>query len=319
MNIYKNNLIINVVFLAAVFYILVPAKTFAALGTFTSDISEANIGDQVQVDFFMDTEDQEINAVEGKVSFPSALFEFEEVREGNSLVNFWVDKPALIEPCSSLCGVSFSGIIPGGYNSKRGLLFSFVLKAIAEGEGRIGAQSLRALLNDGQGTEIPLTAGELTLRVSTNTSGINRRVALAQDSDKPEFFDPLVSQDPNIFDGKYFLVFATQDKGSGIEGYFVYESREYKIDSSEGSFVPHKARWVTAQSPYLLEDQELHSYIFVKVTDKAGNERIVMLPPESPSDRYGFPKTQGTIVIGTIVSVLILFLLNKKAFHKSLK
>ena len=69
----------------------------------------------------------------------------------------------------------------------------------------------------------------------------------------------MIVSDPTIFGGKHFLVFATQDKGSGIDH---YEVREvwwgwFRI----------------AESPYLLQNQRLDTKITLKAIDKNGNER----------------------------------------------
>ena len=80
----------------------------------------------------------------------------------------------------------------------------------------------------------------------------------------PEEFTLEISQEPTIFEGKYFLSFATTDKTSGID---YYEIREGKVD------------WKIAESPYLLENQSLKSIIRVRAVDKAGNERIAEIEP----------------------------------------
>jgi len=59
-------------------------------------------------------------------------------------------------------------------------------------------------------------------------------------------------------DGKYFLVFSTQDKGSGVDHYEVREGRF-------GGFSE-------VSSPYILKYQSLDKKIFVKAIDKFGNE-----------------------------------------------
>lgn len=76
----------------------------------------------------------------------------------------------------------------------------------------------------------------------------------------PKMWINKMFSDPAIFDGKYFLVFATQDKGSGISHYEVCEGGKRKC--------------AIAESPYLLQNQKLNQKIFVKAVDKNGNEYI---------------------------------------------
>jgi len=88
------------------------------------------------------------------------------------------------------------------------------------------------------------------------------------DSTPPEDFKPEIGRDPAIFEGKYFLSFATIDATSGVD---YFEVKEGKRDFKR------------AESPYLLEDQSLESKILVKAVDKAGNERIAeIIPPAKP-------------------------------------
>ena len=87
---------------------------------------------------------------------------------------------------------------------------------------------------------------------------------LEKDTIPPEAFDIEIPQDPSIFEGKYFIIFSTIDKQTGLD---YYEIKEGEKD------------WQRGQSPYLLEDQRLESIIRVKAVDKAGNERTVLVGP----------------------------------------
>jgi hypothetical protein len=96
---------------------------------------------------------------------------------------------------------------------------------------------------------------------------------------------PEITRDSSIFDNKWFLVFATQDKGSGIDHYEILETRSNikAILINKKIFLNYfKKQWKIGESPYMLNDQKLQSYIFVKAIDKAGNERIVKLKPQNP-------------------------------------
>ena len=89
------------------------------------------------------------------------------------------------------------------------------------------------------------------------------------DKESPESFVPEIAIDTFLFDKKWFLVFTTQDKGSGIDYYEVKETR--------WSIINIISKWNYAESPYILKDQQLKSCIFVKAFDKAGNEKVVMI------------------------------------------
>jgi len=85
---------------------------------------------------------------------------------------------------------------------------------------------------------------------------------MKKDNILPESFKVEISQNPAIFEGKYFIVFSTTDKQSGIDYYEIKEG---------------KKNWKIAVSPYILENQKLTSDIWVKAVDKAGNQWIEII------------------------------------------
>jgi len=117
-----------------------------------------------------------------------------------------------------------------------------------------------------------------------------------------------IQRDPAIFDGKYFIVFYTTDKETGVDYYMVKEGeREWKI----------------AKSPYLLENQNLDEEIKVKAVDRAGNETIATFYPEKIKEKETVrPKKElhpkkiiqiSIVLILIIVSVIVTaFLIRKK-------
>ena len=118
------------------------------------------------------------------------------------------------------------------------------------------------------------------------------------DSTSPEVFEPEIGQDPSMFEGKYFLSFATVDKMSGIDH---HEAAEVKRRGFVKGLLKkeEKVEWKKAKSPYLLEDQSLRSKIFVKAIDKAGNEQIgERIPP--------YKITLLDITVGIILLVLLI-------------
>lgn len=259
----KNKLKIIILFF--VFYFLFFLQAMAAKLELVSSISEIGVGQQFQIDLMLDTEGEEINAVEGKISFPGNLLELREIRDGNSVVNFWIERPKIKQADA----INFSGITPGGYKGTKGFIFSAVFEAKKEGSGAIEIRDVKVLLNDGQGTPAKTTISNFSAYVKTSADKqfpISNQIP--KDTYPPELFIPEIASDQNIFDGKWFLVFATQDKGSGIDHYKVCE----RI----------KTKCAIAESPYVLQNQNLDRKVFVKAIDKNGNERIVVLPPKFP-------------------------------------
>ncbi len=213
---------------------------------------------------------QEINALQGRVVFPTDTFVLEDIRDGNSIITFWVDRPeqTAVNASSSVGGISFSGIIPGGYQDHDGLIFTLRFRAQKKTTGKIDIQDARALLHDGLGTEAALEVTPLSYEVFPAGTVPPPVIPVLHDTDPPEPFIPTIVRDPSLFDGKWSLIFAAQDKGTGIDHYEVKEAGY----GERGSFQ-------SAASPYLLHDQWLMSRIYVKAIDKAGNSRLAYLPP----------------------------------------
>lgn len=275
--------------LFSIFYVLVSPAASAAELYFGAHSKDIGLGQSFEIGVFVNTEREVVNAVEGKIIFPEENIIVQEIRDGGTIMNLWLEKPHL----QNAGAITFSGIVPGGYAGGRGYLLSIIFKAEKEGPIVIKTEGEKILLNDGEGTAAPLNRAPLSLNVVREPTGGG--FLPAYDSDPPESFTPAVSRNSNLFDNQYFLVFATQDKGSGINQYEVQETKGKK---------PKERKWVVSESPYLLKDQKLQSYIFVKAVDKAGNVRIEMLKPQHPLPWY---KNYWLWII-IILSVLLLWM-----------
>ena len=95
------------------------------------------------------------------------------------------------------------------------------------------------------------------------------------------------------------MVFAAQDKGLGIDYYEIAEKRGSNITQNYAELL-----WQKEESPYLLEDQKLKSYIYVRAVDKAGNARIVYLPPQAP----WYKKWPVYILVGLGLAIVVLLI-----------
>lgn len=238
-------------------FLLFAQSAWAANIFFEAENSDIQVGAKFEIGLFLNTEDQDINALEGKIIFPQDLLELKEIKDGNSIINFWIARPKV-----SNNEILFSGIIPGGYLGKKGLIFSTVFQAIKDGQGSIKIQDIITLLNDGKGTAAKTTTSNLQFAIFKQLSVAQPEPVPQNDTALPEVFEPIVANDPVIFNGKYFLVFTTQDKGSGIS--------HYEVREGDGPFI-------VAESPYLLQNQSLDEEITVKAVDKSGNEKLVTL------------------------------------------
>ena len=248
------------------------------------------VGSIFEVGVFLNTEGQSINAVEGRILFPDDLVRLTEVRDGNSFLSLWMQRPEVPASAEGLLEaqqeVFFSGLVPGGFTGEDGYLFSLFFEAIQKGQARVEISAEQILLADGQGSKAVVKQAPLVLSIE-DSEKVNE-LPFLDDSDPPAPFTPQVARDATLFDGKWFLVFAAQDKGYGIS--------HYEVQENEGA-------WKRAASPYLLEDQNLRSSLAVKAVDRTGNERIETLAPQNPAKWY-----ENWIIWGIISGIGIAFL-----------
>jgi len=256
-------------------------------------------GNQFNIDVVLDTKGEAVNALEGQIVFPSIRLELVEIQSGNSIVSFWIEKPKVEAET-----IAFSGIIPGGFQGENGLIVSLLFEAKQPGAGRIAIKDVKVLKNDGAGTPAETTMTDWLFSISTTTQRVAVPTKEAKDQEPPESFYPEIGKDETLFFGKWFLVFATQDKASGIDHYEVKESRQRIFSLFQ--------KWSRAESPQVLADQDLRSFIFVKAVDKAGQKRIMRLAPRYPSLWYQNYENLSIIIA---ISFLILFV-TKKIWQK---
>jgi hypothetical protein len=201
-----------------------------------------------------------LNAVSGTIKFSEGFVVPIDVRTGNSVINFWLEEPHINSNT-----ITFSGITPGGFSGTQNHLFSVVFEAVSEGVAPLDLIDVLGLLNDGNGTEVAIDIYDSVVVIKPGDSTYLKEVYT--DEDPPEPFSPEIVFDSPIFGGDPMLVFATQDKGSGIDHYEV----------RKGIF----SLYIEADNPLRLSSFSVQRKIFVKAVDKYGNEQVVVVVPTS--------------------------------------
>lgn len=238
---------------------------------------------QTEEEFFVDiivTNDKEpFNVIGGTIIFSDKFVSVSSVSDGNSSISFWIEKPKEIKPGT----ISFSGMVPGGLDGPENHLFTIKFKAEKVGVADFVFNEVVSFLNDGLGTTMPLAQKNIQIRIKKGSNATF--IQSTKDTEAPEYFTPEIVRDSGIFDGKYFLVFSTQDKDSGVDHYEV----------REGNFGWFKK----TESPYLLKNQNLDAKIFIKAVDRARNERVVMLEAKNT------PKQNKIKLFGGIILLIV--------------
>lgn len=253
----------NFLYILFLLYFL-PLTSFAADISFDSKKNNFANNESFLVEVVVNTEDESINAIAGEVLFPVDLLELKEIRDGNSSVNFWIEKP------HNETGnkIVFSGITTGGFSGQRVFLFGLVFSAKQLGKSSIIFEKIQILQNDGLGTKISIKENPFKFSIVKGNNTGDIADLTIEDKDIPEDFTPFVAHDEEIFEGKNFVVFSTVDKGVGVD--------HYEIREKSSLF---GGKYVIAESPHLLKGQKLMNNIYVKAVDKNGNERIVKINP----------------------------------------
>ncbi|MBX4181324.1 hypothetical protein KW807_00470 [Candidatus Parcubacteria bacterium] len=228
-----------------------------------------------QITLFVDTGKESINALEGVIHIPNGV-NIHDVSIGNSSILIWVSRPVVDKEKET---ITFSGITPGGFSGKSPVLTL---------SGEIGPEDLygftfsevKALRNDGQATMVP---AKLSFSQSQTKS----------DTEMPEPFRVIIAKSNEIFNGKSFISFEAQDKGSGVDHY------EF---ASTGLIRPRDSEWQVITSPYELGEKDLFKQVFVKAVDESGNYRVVSTP-----GTYWY----ATVLIGLIIIICLASYLRK--------
>jgi len=251
-----------------------------------------------------------VNTVSITLVFPPNLTPV-DVSDGNSIINFWVDKPTYSEANRTL---TFSGIIPGGYTGTGGRLILLKLKASAPGSATLTADAGRSViyLNTPDAVADTFIVRPFTLSVETGKENMPNQIP---DNAPPEAFLPSLVRIPDELGKEQIaVVFATQDKGSGISQYEVRET------PSDAWFADDQG-WQVAQSPYVLRDQDLRSVIEVRATDKEGNARIETIATPYPIPWYATGTFDALLTLAVMLLAFAFVILKrrKRKLSKSIK
>jgi hypothetical protein len=274
-------------YLVLMLFISLPSLSEAASVSFVQERDVVQVGDVVQVSVLIDTETEVGNAVDGEITFNTDTLILKNIIDADSVVNFWVTKPTHSDGV-----ISFSGIVPGGFSGHEINLLTLEFETRKEGVGTIDMKRSVLLLNDGLGTEVVSRVAPYSFNIlGQSVSGL---VTEYVDEETPEVFAPIISRDVDMFDGKAFLVFATEDKGSGIDYYEVKEGE--------------RGSYIRAESPYELKDQSLSEKISVRAVDRSGNEYVATLVPKDNTPWHSDSPTRTVLyVLGALVLCLFVY------------
>jgi len=271
-------------FLFTVLFVVLAQTTFAQYDR------EVRPNTSFDIDFALRTQGEYINAIEGDIRYDPKALTFLGMDDAQSTVPMWVEK---FKDNGGV--IHYSGIIPGGYKGEHVVMgvLRFMTKEV--GITSLNIENTKIFRHDGDGTQAPLSSSSFIISVADSAP---QEITEERSSDvfSPDQFSIQASRDQTVFGGKWFVVFLSHDKDSGIDHYEVAEKR-----SIFGRTFPIEAlNWEKAESPYVLRDQSRSSYIYVKAVDRAGNVTISELSP-SPINEIGKRYTVGMVIFFALV------------------
>lgn len=301
---------------------LLPLSAGAAVLSLDPDKGSFGPGDTFVLTIRLDPAlDECVNAADVRLRYPAELLKASVVSRGESYFTLWTEEPSIDH---ALGRITFSGGIPGGYCGRiqgdpgrtdvlARVVFS-VPGTMIGSEAPVGdvpfaisfGDGTQVLLNDGLGSAaaLQLHGGQYTR--SSEAQGITNEWLdiVRADTLPPDPFSATVHKDAQMFEGKYFIIFATVDKQSGIDHYEVIEE-----DPLRPGFVRGKADAANprrATSPYLLTDQDRKSKIIVRAIDHGGNVAEAVISPESGATQDANTSRYSSLYILIIVAALAL-------------
>lgn len=289
----------------------VPSVSQAAVLYFSPSGGEENVGDVFTVDAKIDLESGEdcINVIDSVIGFDQNYLEMVDFSVGDSLLSIWLKLPKLADmpEVNRLARLTFSGGTPGGYCGKipgdpgaSNIIGKLIFKVkkyqppiAADSNARVYfLDTAKVLLNDGLGSATKVTRKEANFFIADKETIPKQEweSLLTADKTPPEPFILEIQHNPELYDGRYYLIFSTTDKQTGLDHYSVQEIKQSPAGGqsfwSKLSFALFNGptappAWLPVASPYVLLDQSLKSDIRVKAVDKAGNERIAEYIPKA--------------------------------------
>lgn len=116
------------------------------------------------VSVLVSSSDQAINAVSGRITFPTDVLQVVSVSKIGSVISFWVSEPSYSNNSGE---VRFEGIVPNpGYTGSGGKIISITFRARTPGNALVRLGSAAVLANDGNGTNVLTDLGHAEFTVT---------------------------------------------------------------------------------------------------------------------------------------------------------
>lgn len=283
--------------LFTVLYFLFSPPASAALLYVDPGVQTYGVGDTFIANVRVDNEGECINAALVEIIYPTKSLRAVDFSRGDSLFSLWTEEPSIDTEAGR---VTFSGGVPGGYcgriqgdPSLSNIIGKIVFTVIDATEVKadiLVTDTTRVYLHDGLGTESSLRVQGVTLGLSLQPTLTDNEwlTEVKDDTVPPDSFTIEIQSTRGVFGGRYYAVFSTVDKQSGLSHYEIFE----------------RGVWQETRSPHKLYDQSL-SDIQIRAIDKAGNIRMGEYVPGSAPPRLGLELDFASVALALLALVAV--------------
>lgn len=131
--------------------LFLPWSAHAAVLSLIPERTEVVRHETMRVAVVLDTEDEEVNALEITIPVPDGV-SVKTIEYGNSVVSLWIEPPTVkCQNKNDACQMNFVGGMPGGFRGQ-GTLATIVLETANDATELQFSANAQILLNDGEGT-----------------------------------------------------------------------------------------------------------------------------------------------------------------------
>jgi hypothetical protein len=294
--------------IVVILFTYVPIVASAASLYLDPDRGMYGPGDTFILNVRLNTDGECVNAADVTLTYPPESMRAVDFGKGGSILSLWVNEPAIDTAKGT---ITFAGGVPGGYcgriqgdPSLTNTLGKVVFSVTNAGAGKADiaiARTSSLYLNDGLGTKITPEIGKTTIQLLPGAT-LNENPWLRQVGDDkvpPESFDVLINSVYGVFGGRYFAVFSTVDKQSGVDHY------EMVINGA----------WQRVTSPHVIDESTLRGGVEVRAIDKAGNVRLGTYVASAVPKQQAIPNDYMALLVILALFVIVLVarhFLNKK-------
>jgi hypothetical protein len=255
--------------------------------------------DAYALDLNLNTQGDEINTLELYLKYPNETFDLEEILTGDSIIHFWIKKP---QADSNL--IYLAGSIPAGYLGTQGKILTLIFKPKTE----ITTLNLdiisdtknisRVFLNDPEATERIIPANHYSFNLSAGESG--QLITSIADKTKPEPFSIAISPSNTLPLNNVFVIFNTEDKGSGIDHYEMTQT-----DSTDDISNNQNLVWQKVESPVVINLAQAKHFLAIKAVDHSDNVEIAIADLK-PSKNKAISQNPFTVLAILFILIMII-------------